>query len=175
MSNEERDTALSYYSSLKTDIKKYSISGLKSYCRVLDIYDGDTIIVALQVHDNCYKYTVRMLGIDTCELNSKNINIKLRAIKARNTLIEYIIKPTEPIDVTKYNKQTIKDIFAKNIYLVWIECSFFEKYGRLLANVYINHDDKYTLAEKIINIKLGYYYDGNKKMSEKEQLNNIIL
>ena len=170
------DTALTYYSSLGTNIKDYSISGLNLYGRVLDIYDGDTINVALQVNNSCYKYNVRMLGIDTCELKSKNNDIKIRAIKARNSLIKYIVGDLESIDLTyNYTRSNIKNMFSKNVYLVWIECSDFEKYGRLLANVFLKEGDQYTLSEMLINNNLGYFYNGGSKMTEEDQLNLIIV
>ena len=83
-----RQSAYNYYKLVGTRVLPFSIEGLKSYARVLDIYDGDTIQIALNVDGNCYRYNVRMQGIDTCEMKSKNDMIKQRSIKARNTLLK---------------------------------------------------------------------------------------
>ena len=49
-----------------------SITGLKTYGRVVDIYDGDTIKIILPAFGSYYKFTTRLNYIDTCEIRSKD-------------------------------------------------------------------------------------------------------
>ena len=65
-----------------------SINGLKSYGRLIDIYDGDTIKVILPTFGSYYKFTIRLNDIDTCEIRSKAKVLQDTAIKARNRLFE---------------------------------------------------------------------------------------
>ena len=67
-----------------------SINGLKSYGRLIDIYDGDTIKVILPTFNSYYKFTIRLNGIDTCEIKSKDKVLQENAIKARDRLFELL-------------------------------------------------------------------------------------
>jgi endonuclease YncB( thermonuclease family) len=60
--------------------------------------------------------------------------------------------------------------------IVFIKCYEFDKYGRLLADVYINYNDinSKSISEILLNENLAYKYDGGKKLSEDEQ-NDIIM
>ena len=68
------------FSNLEEIFKKYdnnttphfSLNGQKLWGRVVSLYDGDTLTIALNVFDGIYKLSVRMNGIDTCEIKSKN-------------------------------------------------------------------------------------------------------
>ena len=73
------------FSNLEEIFKKYdnnttphfSLNGQKLWGRVVSLYDGDTLTIALNVFDAIYKFSVRMNGIDTCEIKSKNDSIKI--------------------------------------------------------------------------------------------------
>jgi endonuclease YncB( thermonuclease family) len=111
--------------------------------KVVKVYDGDTITVAcyLQfVHDEkatCYKFSVRLNGIDTPEIKGKTLGERELAKKARDALSDLIFG---------------KIVELRNVSL--------EKYGRLLADVYINglHVNGWMI-EKGFAVK----YDGGTK------------
>lgn len=63
----------------------------------------------------------------------------------------------------------IKLIQNMNIYGVYIECKEYDKYGRLLANVY-TLDKHELISDILIKEKLSYHYDGNKKLTPEEQI-----
>ena len=50
----------------------FSLNGQKLWGRVVNVYDGDTLTIVLSVFNGIYKFSVRMNGIDTCEVKSKN-------------------------------------------------------------------------------------------------------
>ena len=109
--------------------------------RVIKVYDGDTIIIASKLPYEAsplYRFSVRLNGIDTPEIKSKNNEEKIAAINIRKILSELILH---------------KYVRLENIQT--------EKYGRILADVYIEnlHINKYLLDNKY-----AVSYDGGKKI-----------
>lgn len=91
-------------------------------CKVVDVYDGDTVKVVFYFHDVLYRWNVRLYGINTPEMRPSRLNplrksIKANAIKSRDYL---------------------KSLFQKTNNLVYIECGDFDKYGRLLGTFFYN-------------------------------------
>ena len=112
--------------------------------RVIKVYDGDTITVAARLPglqgSPVYKWSVRLSGIDTPELRSKDPEEKQVATQARDALSE--------------------KIFGQDVRLGNVEL---EKYGRLLCDVYApggEHVNKWMVDER-----WAVTYDGGKKMS----------
>lgn len=109
--------------------------------RVIKVYDGDTITIASKLPYEAsplYRFSVRLNGIDTPEIKSKNNEEKIAAINVRKILSELILH---------------KYVRLENIQT--------EKYGRILADVYIEnlHINKYLLDNKY-----AVPYDGGKKI-----------
>ena len=63
---------------IKTEL--FSLNGMKTYARLVDLYDGDTGKVVFKLFDRYYKFIVRINGIDTAELHSKNKLLKEKAL-----------------------------------------------------------------------------------------------
>jgi endonuclease YncB( thermonuclease family) len=149
------------------DTPLFSLNNLKTYGRVVDITDGDTINCVIPLFNGkYYKFNFRLNGIDTCEMKSKNEKNKELAIAARDLLFELITNNKSK----SLSKQEISDILNEKVYLVWIECSNFDKFGRVLANVSLNENSLESFSNILINKKLAYNYHGEKKLSEDEQL-----
>jgi endonuclease YncB( thermonuclease family) len=115
--------------------------------RVIKVYDGDTIIIASKLPYEAsplYRFSVRLNGIDTPEIKSKNNEEKIAAINVRKILSELILH---------------KYVRLENIQT--------EKYGRILADVYIEnlHINKYLLDNKY-----AVPYDGGKKIMPENWL-----
>ena len=108
-----------------------------------------------------------MNGIDTCEIKSKNDENKKHALLARNRLFNLITNQT--LDKYDCKRLDIRKILNSNVYLVKIDISGFDKYGRLLADLY-DFNDK-NLSKILIEEKLAYEYDGKTKLSEEKQIN----
>jgi len=112
--------------------------------QVIKVYDGDTItIVAKMPYPNSplYRFPVRFRGIDSPELHGANEDEKQCAILARDALSEIILN--------KY--VTLKNVGN-------------EKYGRLLADVYL---DDLHVNEWLLKERLAVPYDGGTKKSPK--------
>jgi hypothetical protein len=107
---------------------------------VIKVYDGDTITIASKLpfeNSPMYRFSVRLLGIDTPEIKGKNEKEKIMAKEAKNKLENMIMN---------------KHIILKNINT--------EKYGRILADVYLEdiHINKWMVDQN-----LAIKYDGGKK------------
>lgn len=107
----------------------------------ISVYDGDTITIATELNMNgittLYKFNVRIRGIDCPEIRTKNEIEKQYAIKAK-----------EFVNKLCYGK------------LIQLENVDYDKYGRILADVYI---DGILVAQQLLDRKLAVKYDGKKK------------
>ena len=116
--------------------------------KVVKVYDADTITVANRISvggsqsDEVYRFQVRLNGIDSPEIKSKNPHTKELAKKARDVLSEMIFG---------------KIVELKNVQL--------EKYGRLLADVYLGD---LHLNQWLIDNNHAVRYDGGTKQIPEE-------
>lgn len=145
----------------------FSLKGLKSYARVIDVYDGDTITIVIDIDNFFLKFKCRLQGIDTCEIRSKNIKNKELAILAKYRLFNLITG--QNINEIN-NKKELLEYFDKNISIIWVHCLDFDKYGRLLIDCYSSPDDDRSFSQILIDEKLAYSYDGETKLTEEQQL-----
>jgi len=120
---------------------KFSLNGYKTFAKCVHAYDGDTIHVVFKMpHSNEYnKWVIRMMGIDTPEIKAKNTNEKQLAVKARDFLRELILDK-----------------------IIIIECLDFDKYGRLLGNLFIEGND-ISISNMMIEKGYAKAYDGGTK------------
>jgi len=108
--------------------------------KVVKVYDGDTITIAAKLP---YKYapisrfSVRLSGLDSPELRTHNPNEKIAAIVSRDKLHELIFD---------------KIVTLQNVSL--------EKYGRILADVYIG---QLHVNQWLLDNHYAIEYDGGKK------------
>lgn len=135
------------------------VSGISTLSRLIDVIDGDTIVCVIPVMGRFFKFNVRLNGIDTCETKSKDPVLREKALEAR----DYIIKRVTNYPERMERKET-KTKLDENVFIVYLHCYEFDKYGRLLADVYINEESQASLSEELININLAYPYDGGKKI-----------
>jgi len=172
----------------KTKIKKYTFDLTPAFnnclenklvqARVVDIYDGDTLICVFNVFDNYYLFHVRLAGIDTCEIQSKNEKCKELAYKARKRMYQLVTlsepKSKNDIDL-RTSRKDIRAFLHLDVYLVNILCGKLDKYGRLLGWIFNESDySKFksnSYNNKLVIEKLAYEYSGDTKLSEDEQLN----
>lgn len=108
--------------------------------KVVKVYDGDTITVAAKLpypDSPIYRFSVRLNGIDSPEINSKSSTEKMLAINAREALSGRILTR-----------------------IVQLKNTSTEKYGRLLADVYLGETN---INEWMITNKFAVAYDGGTK------------
>ena len=150
----------------------FSLNGIKCLAKVITVTDGDTIVLAIKISNSFYKFNVRFANIDTCETKSDNEKIKQLGLKAKYRVIELFCK-TKNVKINfnfdSMTKKEIEDIFDKNCFIAWVECYEFDKYGRVLADVYVKKDDE-SISNILLKEKLAYEYKGATKLTEEEQL-----
>jgi len=107
---------------------------------VIKVYDGDTITIAAKLpydESPLYRFPVRLLGIDSPEMKSKNENERVAARASQEALSKLIL----------HKRVTLKYMGT-------------EKYGRILADVYL---DDLHLNVWMLEQKLAVAYDGGTK------------
>jgi endonuclease YncB( thermonuclease family) len=168
----EKQDALTFYASYNMDTQPISLDGVKSWCRVVDVYDGDSLTVVMPYKDkqHVFKFAIRLAGIDACEMNSKLLENKIKATLARDRVIQLVTgKSIIPVFRTRKDVQTYLN---KDVYLVWIHCYGMDKYKRILADVYVGNE---TISLVLVREKLAYVYDGRTKLGEDAQRKALPL
>jgi endonuclease YncB( thermonuclease family) len=169
----DKEEAINVYNNIEImHAPFFSLKGIKSYARILDVYDGDTLTIAIKLYGTILKFRCRLYGIDTCEITSKHPICKDLALKARQRLIELISNKECPIFK---EKKEIIDYFTREIAIVWIHCNEQDKYGRVLINVFANPSSSESFSDKLIKERLAYSYMGETKLSEEKQVAQLIL
>ena len=165
---KEEKRAKSFYKEHPLSTPAFSLHGVKTWCRVVDVYDGDSITVVMpyKKRNMVHKVCVRLAGIDACEMNSKIFELRDRAIQARNRVVQ-LVAGEQQLHVFKTRKE-IQKYLAERVCVVWIECYGMDKYKRVLADVYVGQD---TISKILVTERLAYVYDGKSKMSEGDQVN----
>lgn len=130
---------VSYLENISYDDTIVFIPPIK-YGKVVKVYDGDTITIATTLPFDIspiYRFSVRLAGIDSPEIKTKNSIEKMLAMTSKESLENLVLD---------------KVVQLKNI--------SFEKYGRILADVYVGD---LFVNQWMIDNKLAVVYDGGKK------------
>lgn len=125
-------------------------AGIQAHCeevygdvlvsRLVSVYDGDTIMVDLECYPSIIgrRISVRVFGIDTPEIKSKNPTEREKALEARDVALTILSEAHQ--------------IILKNIRR--------GKYFRLVADVYA---DGLNLADILLQRRLAQTYTGGTK------------
>ena len=145
----------------------FSLNGIKTYARLVDVYDGDTCKIVFKLFDKYYKFNVRINGIDTAELYSKNKLLKEKALEARNRTLEFLSSGKIKVNINT-SSNDIQTLLDNNIIIVHVNCMEFDKYGRLLVDLQdLNFK---SVRSVLLEEKLAYKYVGDTKLSDEEQI-----
>ena len=125
----------------------FSLKEETKKAKVVSVYDGDTVKIVFPLLDTVYKWNCRISGVDTPELRTKDKAEKKYGYEVRDKLREKILDK-----------------------VVTVKCGEFDKYGRLLVDIYCEGEDC-SISEWLIENKYAFAYDGGKKQSWSEYLN----
>ena len=150
------------------EVSEFTLCGLILKGKVVELYDADTCKIVLPLHNNLYKFTCRLNGIDTPEMKPKKDKVNrdneiMMAKKARNELLKMICKEQNEIDLN-ITKDNIKKKLADNKRLIIVKCLEFDKYGRLLVELY-NENETDTFNRMLVNLNLAVSYNGGTKIT----------
>jgi len=101
----------------------------KAKFQVVKVYDGDTITIS----DGIHEIRVRLIGIDTPEMNEKNTVLRNLAYQAKDYLSSLILNQFIYLQLDHFNE--------KSMHL--------DKFGRLLAYIYRFSDNLFVNAQMI--------------------------
>ena len=121
----------------------FSFKGQKLKCKVVSVYDGDTMRVVFPLNSKMYKWNCRLLGIDTPELRTKDKHEKELAIIAKENLTKLVL-----------NK------------VIEIYCGGWDKYGRLLVTPITKNEG--NICSWMIKNKYARAYNGGTKSTWKK-------
>jgi endonuclease YncB( thermonuclease family) len=154
------------------DIPEYSLANNNYIGKIVDIYDGDTCKIILLKDNGFIRFNCRLINVDTPEMKlSKNGDIenhlamKNKAFAARNRLIQLATN----IHIVLENQDSrikITKLLRDNTKLVMVKCHEFDKYGRLLVELFdIPLFDKGGVSynQVLITEKFANSYDGGTK------------
>jgi endonuclease YncB( thermonuclease family) len=151
------------------DTPEFSLCGLTLQGKIVECYDADTCKIALPLHNTYYKFTCRLNGIDTPEmkpLKSKpnRDNEIVWAKKARAELLKLICDNSfaSNFDNLDIKKDEVIKILKQNRKLVTVKCDSYDKYGRLLVELY-NGDSEKSFNDILVEKKFAVKYDGGHK------------
>ena len=149
---------------------KFSLKGTITG-RVVNLHDGDTFTCVIPFLDKessldtHYKFSIRLAGIDTCEMTSINSILKSKGFLARDRLFKLITGTN--INTLEWRRSDFERYFERNYTTVELKCKdIMDKYGRVLADVY-------DFADVLVREKLAYRYDGGTKLTDSQILAQV--
>lgn len=149
----------------------FSLSGQKTWARLVSVYDGDTVTLVVPVLGKLFKFKVRLSGIDTPEIRSKSEECRIKAHQSRTRLIALFGENmgSNWDGVADLKKTGMESYLNKNCVLVYMQCYEFDKYGRLLADLYSSEKSKTSFSEVLMAEGFAYPYHGDTKLTDTEQ------
>lgn len=148
----------------------FTFENYENWVRVWKVLDGDSVHIILIFQNHPIKLKCRLNGIDTAELESKDPEEKAYAHKAKDRL-----------DALVSNKT------------LWGRCQKFDKFGRLLIDLFpisgddttvaatpaaaaatatgvaaASFDQKKSINQILLDEKLAYAYSGGTRLPFKE-------
>jgi endonuclease YncB( thermonuclease family) len=142
------------------------LEGLVTLCKVVNVYDGDTCKIVLELNGNLAKFNCRMAGYDTPEMRPPKSQVDrdkeiTAAKKARDRLKELVMNEEREEDGEERKGD---DSGGK---LIVVRCGEFDKYGRLLTELFLNEGDiekgVKSVNQMLVDEGHGYEYDGGTK------------
>lgn len=145
-----------------SNLQKFTFEGIITKCRVVDVYDGDTVIIIFFNNNKPIKKSFRMFGYDSPEIKP------LKSIEARSLHIEAANVSKKKLSELTFNK------------LLWVKFMNEDKYGRLMGELFeISNENTFTNDKSINNYMVleGYgkkYFGDKKENFTITELNNIL-
>jgi micrococcal nuclease len=97
---------------------KFTLAKQVFEAKVLHCYDGDTVTIAFPFKGEFFQKNLRIFGIDTPEIRTKNDNEKKLGLQARDYLTTLILNR-----------------------IVTVHCNGEDKYGRILGTIFCDGRD----------------------------------
>lgn len=130
----------------KNDIPLFDFKGKQCLAKIVDVYDGDTFTAIFKYRKEFIKYKFRTYGYDSPEMRP----LKSKADRDKEKLLAV------------QARDAFKAVTDWENSLITLEMLGFDKYGRILVNVY---KKKLHINQWMIDNGYGYEYHGGTKKS----------
>ena len=149
---ERKVKTKTHYFYQNIEITKLELKNTKHIGKVISIYDADTITVILDFLNHPFIVKLRLYGIDTPEM------------KPLDTEDENLILKEKALAIL--GKVWLQNEINNNNNLVYLETKGPDKYGRTLANIYLDKEYTICLNKMLIDYYLADEYYGKTKQKE---------
>lgn len=128
------------------------LTNVRTLARVLSVHDGDTVTLMVVLATGVpVQFNCRLNGIDTCEITSRDPEVKRLAVRA---------------------KERLQDLIQQCGHVVTMHTHGLDKYGRLLADLFASAceeegDKGLSFSETLVKEALACVYDGKTKRTEE--------
>lgn len=131
------------------DVDFFHLNGMQCLAKVVRVYDADTVHCIFFINGKAFKFKVRLARIDTAEKKSEDPAERAWAQKAIRRLEELIDGK-----------------------LIWLKCHKWDKYGRLLGELYLSEesmiggavdDGQKSINQTLLDEGLAYEYHGGSR------------
>lgn len=151
------------------DTKPFSLANVikrRTQCRVVDIYDGDTVTIVCSLHGEYVRMRVRLSGINACEMRGTCEEEKKLAVKAKARVFELLTKCVWT-DVLN-NKKEMQSFLGGKPCVADVEFGDFDKYGRPLVTLY-PLGSSLSVQKCLLEDGLATAYDGRSSKTNVVQ------
>ncbi len=144
--------------------------------RLVDVYDGDSLTCVIEAYPDIFqRISIRIAGIDACEMTSKTTQGKELAIKARDRTLAFLTNTHVNTQVnTQVSKASIRRDLDITVQLIMIEIHGSDKYGRYLGEAF-PLDGTEGISSVLLRERLACVYMGDTKKSEDEMVKLLTL
>ena len=164
------------------DVSLFTLSGTRTIGKIVEMYDGDTCKIVIPLYGGLQKFNCRLNGVDTPEMKPKTTSNNREneinaAHRARNFLLNLSTNcDSGEVELSRHlTKTECMTLLNKNTKLIYVVCGEFDKYGRLLVELY---DDE-NITQPSYNQRLiteGYaksYSGGTKEAFDAPSPNDL--
>ena len=141
---EKAEKQLTLESATLVNTPKFGLEthGNRTRVRVIDVYDGDTVTIAMEFHGTISSFRARLAHIDTPELKpSLNAANRTETVARANAARQYLMNLTLG-------------------QIVWVDILGYEKYGRLLIDLFLGKNDSTSVNQKLVTDGYAVSYEG---------------
>ena len=134
-----------------SNVKKFTFDGTITDCKVIDVIDGDSISVVMNINNQTNIFNIRMHGYDAPRIRHKSRSNKLISLEgkfARLELIKLITSVEDMINITTKSNDISNTIKKYNKKIVKIHLMDFDKYDEIFARIYL--EDKKKFVDEIM-------------------------
>lgn len=143
----ENDDIINQLKCCDKKTKVFTLDGLYKLCKIVSVYDGDTCRAVFNHNGLINKWTIRMNGYDTPEIRPS------RSLPNRDEIKKKAIE----------SREYLKSLVCNENQLVYLKCGGFDKYGRLLGELFIDKNDIDSVNNLMIKNGYAYEYHGGTK------------